>query len=162
MKRKGALFLLTEWTLWLAVPDNLFNIWPSWSPSVLSSLWRMVRSMEKQWHFLISDSIVGHGRSTAYWSLLWKENLALFKTLWMTFYNSLCKFSLLINSHVLWAVDSSTQRGCGAGFDCSYTDIKLANYINTINPNNELSREYWTFVLTYDIGESHDIVFGEW
>ena len=58
--------------------------------------------------------------------------------------------------------DSSTERGCGAGFDCSYTDIKLANYINTINPNNELSREYWTFVLTYDIGEGHDVVFGEW
>ena len=51
------------------------------------------------------------------------------------------------------------QRGCGAGFDCSYTDIKLANYINTINPNNELSRVYRTFVLTYDISESHDVVF---
>ena len=51
--------------------------------------------------------------------------------------------------------------GCGAGFDCSYTDIKLANYINTINPNNELSRVDRTFVLTYDIREGHDVVFRE-
>ena len=145
---------MTKWELWLAAPDNLFNIWPSWSPSVLLSLWRMVRSMEKQWYFLISDSIVRHGtRSTAYWSIQWKENL--FKTHCEWHFTIL---SLLINSHVLWTV----QRGCGAGFDCSYTDIKLANYINTINPNNELSREYWTFVLTYDISESHDVVFGEW
>ena len=42
----------------------------------------------------------------------------------------------------LVTVVTAVQRGCGAGFDCSYTDIKLANYINTINPNNELSREY--------------------